>query len=188
VVLCRRPLILLIDAAGLTLVVGLLVVAAVWLAPPLFGDGPRAPRAYDALAAAHAQHRQLVVEVERQSRAVAAFDEGLEQLRRTAVLGVSDLVARLAELAAATDVELQSVQPTLVDRPGLKAWDVQVRARGHFADCQRLLRRVEELSRFVQVRTLSLTGPAASGDSPCELVALVRLNSLPAGLAPGAQP
>lgn len=187
-VLCRRPLILLVDVAGLALVAALLSGAALWLAAPLCGDWSDAPRAYAALAAAHARHRQLAVEVERQSRALADFDASVERLERTAVLGVSDLVARLADLAAAADVELQSVQPTAADSNGLKAWDVQIRARGRFAACQRLLLQTEQLSPFLQTRTLTLTGPPASGDPLCELVALVRLNSLPPAAAPGGQP
>lgn len=187
-VLCRRPLILLVDVAGFALVAALLCVASLWAAAPLGGDWSEAPRAFDALSAAHARHRQLTVDAERQARALAAFDAGVEALQRSAVLSVSDFVARLADLAAAAGVELQSVQPTSADAPGLKAWDVQIRARGRFADCRRLLHQTETLSPFVQLRTLTLTGPAASGETLCDVVALVRLNSLPAAVTPGAQP
>lgn len=191
-VLCRKPLILLIDALGAAGVLVLLLLTACLVVMPYSRQHWRVPQLQGQIS--HA--RRLLDRLAAQNAAIATWIDANEQrLREQADPLLADVGTFLEELAnecRAGGIMLEQFEPVSVAAPAdqpYQSWDVHVRARGSFPQFARLLARIESRSPYVYVRELDVEGPGPGTTGraeSCRVSWTVRVHYLPTTRTSGA--
>ncbi len=184
-VICRNPLILGVDLAGLAATALLAALVALCIVVPLKRDLDVLPDSRKELAAAQDRLTQLVAANQATEEALRARDELLRAQASQPLADVGTFLAHMSEECQRSGVTLQQVQPLATNRgEEYQSWDVLVHASGAFPAFTRLLRGIEARSPYVQVEDIVVTGPASAADSECALAWTVRVNSLTGGTPP----
>ena len=187
-VICRKPLILAIDLAGVASVAALLAAVGVWVLLPLQRDLTTLPALKEDALAVHRQCAKLAAQNAAMAQSLDAHEQALRAQAAQPLADVPTLLASVSELCAQSGVTLQQVQPLASGSGELyRSWQLQVRAVGPFPSFHELLCRIERLSPYVQVSNMLVVGPSDRASQVCELAFTVQVNYLQNSALEGQQ-
>jgi Tfp pilus assembly protein PilO len=180
-VICRKPLILLIDLVSGLLVAGIAAAAIGLIVVPHLEDSERLPGLHRRITDAHLLKDKLVAHNAETLAAVEALDQRLREQSATAPTDVSAFLEELAKLCSRTSVTLEQFQPLPVVRgAAFDSLEVRIAARGRFPDFHRVLSGIESQSPYVLIRDVTVTAPEPTQPDECRLSWTVRVNYRPA--------
>lgn len=182
-VVCRKPLILAIDVAGIG-VIGLALLSTLsFVVIPTQREAAELPAALtrlqsqrDALEAS----QQVLARIEAHSAELQVDRE-----RELAKLNVDDgaLMAQLADQCRTFNVQLAAIEPGATEQGG-RAF--RVRARGRFSDVLSVIRSLETASPYVHIANLELVAGPDDAGRECDAGWMVRLPNAPDASPPAA--
>jgi hypothetical protein len=198
-IVCRRPLILVIDLVGVALSATLAATVVFLVVLPHCRDQWRLPALQKRITAMHRHKSELEARNTASLTAVRELERRLHESSDSALTDVGGFLEDMSRECRRSNITLEQFQPMLpvtthhspLTTQDYASWDVRVAARGRFPDFQKLLSWIEARSRFTYVREIDVIGSPSPTSSDCRLSWTVRINYLPdrsTTVAAGASP
>jgi hypothetical protein len=187
-ILCRRPLILWVDVAGILSVCALAVGLITLVALPLSRSRGELPALQDELSTTNHERRAFG---KRNGELSAALDQRGDALRAQspqALIDAGAFLERISSECASRGLELTQLEPQQgADEGAYKTWKVRVRARGPFPAFVDLLAEIESWTPYLHVGDLEITGPRDASVSTCDFAWVLQVNLLESAAPPAKQ-
>ncbi len=166
----------LIDLGGAVVMCGIVVSSYLLIFNPIATRHREIPELRAQVTEITNSHEQLTLVLRDLEQRIRAVEGKLKSQREDQPLSDSDLTSLVSRFSALEGLTILSIAPGAgAAEDGL---DLRVETAGPFADCTRAISRLEAASPYLEIRALSINGPAKPGEHQCQCNWTIRMKQL----------